>query len=159
MSCKHCSFVFILFLSACASNQWEPSEVEEVFVVDIKSSGLKIFDYSMKKTMPQAGGGGMRGGDSGKGSGQRGGLGGMGGGQGSGRMGGENPDNGSAMKEYFKGMLESKLKKTGYCRQGYIELDSYFGRGQLQLRGECEEGATEKDRMKFAKNLSAISEH
>ena len=147
MSCKHYSFVLVLFLSACASNQWQASEVEEVFVVDIKSSGLKIFDYSLTKAMPQAGGSGRRGGSSGKGSGKHAG----------GGMGGGSVDNGSAMKEYFNAMLESKLKKTAYCRQGYIELDSYLGKGQLQLRGECEEAATEEDRIKFANNLPSIS--
>jgi len=148
MSCKHYSFVLVFLLSACASNQWQASEVEEVFVVDIKSSGLKIFDYSLTKAMLQAGGGGRRGGSSGKGSGKHAGRGGT---------GGSSADNGLAMKEYFNAMLESKLKKTAYCRQGYIELDSYLGKGQLQLRGECEEAATEEDRIKFANNLPTIS--
>ena len=160
MSYKNCFLVFILslFLTACASKQWKPSEVDEVFVTDIKPGGLKIFDYSLTNTTAQAGGGGRRGG-SGKNTGKHGGRGGgagggMGGGKsgGHGGMGGGRSDNGSGMKQYFTDMLESKLKKSGYCRQGYIELDSYFGRGQLQMRGECEEGATEEDRIKFVNN-------
>ncbi len=142
-----------LFLTACASNQWEPSEVDEVFVTDIKSSGLKIFNYSLTKTTPQAGGGSGKGigkhGGGGKGTGKHGGgkkSGGYGGG------GGGKSANESGMKPYFNEMLESKLKKSGYCREGYIELNSYFGRGQLQLRGECEEAATEEDRIKFVNN-------
>ena len=156
MSCKNYFLVLILslFLTACASNQWEPSEVNELFVTDIKPGGLKIFNYSLTKTTPQASGDGKPDG-SGKGAGKHGGRG-MGGGKsgGHGSMGGGKPDNESDMKQYFNDMLESKLKKSGYCREGYIELDSYFGRGQLQIRGECQEGATEEDRIKFVNNES-----
>ena len=73
-------------------------------------------------------------------------------GGGHGGMGGGKYDDGSSMKQYFNDMLKSKLEKSGYCREGYIELDSYFGRGELQIRGECEEGATEEDRVKFVNN-------
>ena len=69
-------------------------------------------------------------------------------------MGGGKPANESSMKPYFNDMLESKLKNSGYSREGYIELDSYSGRGQLQMRGECEEGATEEDRIKFVNKES-----
>ena len=143
-------FVLILplLLAACASNQWKPTEVDEVFVTDIKSSGLKIFNYSLTKTTPQASGSGeRRGGSNGKGSGKHSGRGGNGSGYG-GKGGGKSADE-SSMKPYFNEMLESKLKESGYCREGYIELDSYFGRGQLKMRGECEEGATEEDQIKF----------
>lgn len=151
MSCKNYFLVFILFLTACASNQWKPSEVDEIFVTDIKPGGLKIFNYSLTKTMPQANGGGKRGG--GRGAGMHGGgRGGKGGGHGD--MGGRKPDNESSMKQYFNDMLKLKLEKSGYCREGYIELDSYSGRGRLQVRGECEEGATEEDRIKFVNNKS-----
>ena len=157
MSCKHYFLVLILslFLTACANNQWKSSEVDEVFVTDIKSSGLKIFSYSLTKTAAQTSGSGERGG-SGKGSGKHGGRGGKGGGKsnGHGSMGSGKSTYESGMKPYFNEMLESKLKKSGYCREGYIELGSYFGRGQLQIRGECEEGATEEDRIKFVNNES-----
>ncbi len=148
-------FVLILplLLAACASNQWKPSEVDEVFVTDIKSSGLKIFNYSLTRTTPQASdSGGRRGGSSGKGSGKHSGRGGNGSGYG-GKGGGRSADE-SSMKPYFNEMLESKLKESGYCREGYIELNSYFGKGQLKIRGECEEGATEEDRIKFINNES-----
>ena len=154
MSCKNYCFVLILplLLAACASNQWEPSEVDEVFVTDIKSSGLKIFNYSLTKTTSQASGSGERRSGSGKGSGKHSGRGGNGGGYG-GKGGGKSADE-SSMKAYFNEMLESKLKESGYCREGYIELNSYFGKGQLKIRGECEEGATEEDLIKFVNNES-----
>ncbi len=148
-------FVLILplLLAACASNQWKPTEVDEVFVTDIKSSGLKIFNYSLTKTTPQASGSAeRRGGSNGKGSGKHSGRGGNGSGYG-GKGGGKSADE-SSMKPYFNEMLESKLKESGYCREGYIELNSYFGKGKLEIRGECEEGATEEDRIKFVNNES-----
>jgi hypothetical protein len=149
-------FLLLLFsLTACASTQWHPSEVEEVFVTDIKASGLKIFNYSLTNTTAQASGK-RGGGGKGSGAGKQGGGKGMGGGKngGYGGMGGGNSENLSSMKPYFNNMLEAKLKKSGYCRHGYIELDSYFGRGQLKMRGECEEGATDEDRIKFANKES-----
>ena len=154
MNCRNYFLVLSLFLTACASNQWKSSEIDEVFVTDIKAGGLKIFNYSLTKTTPQTGSGGERNGSSGKGSGKHSGRGGKGAGKsdGHGSMGSGKSAYESSMKPYFNEMLELKLKKTGYCRDGYIELDSYFGRGQLQIRGECEEGATEEDRIKFINN-------
>ena len=151
MKYKNYFLVLLLSLTACASNQWESSEVEEGFVTDIKTSGLKIFNYSLTRATPQASGRSANNKGSGKHAG-RGGMGGKGGGYGG--MGGGKSADESSMKPYFNDMLESKLKKSGYCREGYIELDSYFGRGQLQMRGECEEGATEEDRIKFVNQES-----
>ena len=157
MNCKNYFLLLILslFMTACASNQWEHSEVEEVFVTDIKSSGLKIFNYSLTNTTAQASGNGKRGG-SGKGSGKYSGRGGKGGGKSNGHGGMSSGKSAyeSNMKPYFNEMLESKLKRSGYCREGYIELNSYFGRGQLKTRGECEESATEEDRIKFVNKES-----
>jgi hypothetical protein len=156
MCCKNYLLVLIFFLTACANNQWKSSEVDEVFVTDIKPGGLKIFNYSLTKTTAQTGGGSERNASSGKGSGKHSGRGGKGAGKsdGHGSMGSGKSAYESSMKPYLNEMLESKLKKSGYCRDGYIELDSYFGRGQLQIRGECEEGATEEDRIKFVNNES-----
>jgi hypothetical protein len=148
MNYKNYFLVWSLFLSSCASNPWESAEVAEVFVTDIKSSGLKIFNYSLTRVAPQNSGS-ERGGGSSKGSGKHGGRGGKGGGYGGMGSGKSNDD--SAIKSYLNEMLESKLKKTGYCQDGYIELDSSLGRGLLQIRGECEEAATEGDWVKFAR--------
>ena len=127
--------------------------MSEVFVTDIKSSGLKIFEYSLTRVAPQNSGS-KSGGSNSKGSGKHGGKGkGKGSGKsgGYGGMGGGKSNENSAIKLYLNEMLESKLKKTGYCQDGYIELDSSFGRGLLHIRGECEEAATEEDWVKFAR--------
>ena len=150
MSYKYYFLVLSLFLTSCASNPWESSEVAEVFVTDIKSSGLKIFNYSLTRVTPQNGSS-ERGGGNSKGSGKHGGRGGKSG-SGYGGMGSGKSNDDSAIKLYFNEKLESKLKKTGYCQDGYIELDRSFGRGLLTIRGECEEAATEEDRIKFVHN-------
>ena len=45
--------------------------------------------------------------------------------------------------------LEAKLSETGYCREGYTEIDTYQTEGRLNLIGECNETATEQDRVFF----------
>lgn len=42
------------------------------------------------------------------------------------------------------------LAENGYCREGYFILDQYIGPAETVLRGECKEGATEQDRMRFS---------
>ncbi|NOR79695.1 MAG: hypothetical protein GQ529_02500 [Methyloprofundus sp.] len=46
--------------------------------------------------------------------------------------------------------LDSKLAETGYCREGYIVLNNYVGKGKSQIRGEYKEGTTDSNRKKFA---------
>ena len=134
-----------LCLVACADNQnrHEINEVgiNEVFVTDIKPEGLKLFSYSVTKNMQNIGKGGVGGSipDDRRGGVHR-------------DMDDAKPDRPSmhdTMKEMIFQKLESKLAETGYCREGYIELGSYFGWEQSEIRGECKEGATAEDRKKF----------
>jgi hypothetical protein len=134
-----------LLLTACASNQWESSNVEESFVTDIKSSGLKLFEYGLTRGSAKADGDGNYGGSNSKGSDKGSGK---GKGKGGGKGGGKSVDI-SEVKLYLDKMLTLKLKSSGYCRDGYIEFNSIYGRRKLKIRGECIEGATEKDRIKF----------
>ena len=142
-----------LFITACASQQRQRPKVNQIFVTNISEQGLKIFSFSMTREMSSRGKGG------GKGSGRGGKGGGMGGGMGGGRHGGKggsNADSDEGMEEKIKNKvldrLESKLDRTGYCREGYTELESYFSRRASQIRGECNEDATEEDRVKFINN-------
>jgi hypothetical protein len=41
------------------------------------------------------------------------------------------------------------VQQMGYCREGFLEIDSSASRFNLWLKGECKEGATEEDRKKF----------
>ena len=46
-------------------------------------------------------------------------------------------------------MLDNKVAMTGYCRDGFIELNSNFSEELYQVRGECYEAATAEDRTYF----------
>ena len=41
--------------------------------------------------------------------------------------------------------LEVELKETGYCRDGYMELDRMMQPSQTFIKGECHEAASAKD--------------
>ncbi len=41
------------------------------------------------------------------------------------------------------------VEQMGYCREGFLEIDSSASRFNLWVKGECKEGATEEDRKKF----------
>lgn len=45
--------------------------------------------------------------------------------------------------------LEYKLQTSGYCRQGYFILGNYNQFGSVEIRGECQESATEADKQLF----------
>ncbi len=49
------------------------------------------------------------------------------------------------------------VRESGYCREGFLELDRSISSFHLWVRGECREGANESDREQFssAKILTA----
>lgn len=120
----------MLFFSliACASNgngaHGSVPEFDEHFVTNITSDGTKFFSYSASISRPSGGG----------------------------RPSGGRPDQAamqSKIEEKLRQRLEQKISETGYCREGYIEINSYIGRGNSQIRGKCKEGATDRDRLTF----------
>lgn len=42
------------------------------------------------------------------------------------------------------------VSQTGYCREGYFELDYRLSHSVQWIRGECREGASSEDRQAFA---------
>ncbi|QYK14904.1 hypothetical protein K0I63_07655 [Shewanella rhizosphaerae] len=46
--------------------------------------------------------------------------------------------------------LEKTIAMTGYCREGYLELSRIIEEGRGEIRGECNDGATDADISKFA---------
>jgi len=46
--------------------------------------------------------------------------------------------------------LSKTLDMTGYCREGFMELSRMIEVGRAEIRGECNEGATDEDRAKFS---------
>lgn len=41
------------------------------------------------------------------------------------------------------------VQRMGYCREGFLDIDSSVSRYNLWVKGECKEGATEEDIKKF----------
>lgn len=41
------------------------------------------------------------------------------------------------------------VQHMGYCRDGFLEIDSSASQYNLWLKGECKDGATEDDKKKF----------
>ena len=41
------------------------------------------------------------------------------------------------------------VQQIGYCREGFLEIDSSVSQFNLWVKGECKEGATEEDIKKF----------
>ncbi|MCL6415727.1 hypothetical protein MIB92_08695 [Aestuariirhabdus sp. Z084] len=64
--------------------------------------------------------------------------------------------NTNPLLEALTDSIDNALEDTGYCREGYIELDHFSRRGLARIRGECKEGATELDRRLFPNQRDAI---
>lgn len=45
--------------------------------------------------------------------------------------------------------VEYVVKKSGYCREGFLEIDKSLSRYHIWMKGECKEGATTEDQQKF----------
>lgn len=41
------------------------------------------------------------------------------------------------------------VERMGYCREGFLEIDSSASQYNLWLKGECKDGATEDDKRRF----------
>ena len=49
------------------------------------------------------------------------------------------------------------VKQMGYCRDGFLEIDSSVSQFNLWVKGECKEGASEEDIKKFGtKNILPV---
>lgn len=133
-----------VFLTACANGpDREPPPMEHKLHTSIYDNGSKLFVFQMLRG---AGPDGTR-----EGAGPRGG--GNGGpppGGGRGGKPGKGPDPDKMLKQAHEA-LALTLAETGYCREGYMTLEEKTDRGQLAIRGECTETATEADREEFGK--------
>lgn len=141
---------FSLMLFACASNEPKPPKTTDAFATLIKADGSKQFSYALMMELPARGGKPPRGG---KGMGGKG-PGGHHGGPPPGSPG-KNFDRNSAddMQDKLKHSTEegllAKLEDTGFCRNGYRQLEIQSRRGAMSILGECYDKATDQDRSKF----------
>lgn len=136
-----------LIVSACAHRP-PPLDMDEIFFeTQIKQDGTKLFAFSIPLMKPREGakGGGGRGGRGGEGGGR----GGRGGQESRGGSAQKSSDSSERMNEQLYASLDEKLDETGYCQTGYIEIDTHQTEDRLHLLGECNETASELDRLDF----------
>ncbi|WP_231129239.1 hypothetical protein [Alteromonas mediterranea] len=135
-----------LIVSACAHRPG-PLDMDEIFFeTQIKQDGTKLFAFSIPLMKPREGakGGGGRGG-----RGEGGGRGGRGGQESRGGSSKKSSDSSERMTEQLYASLDEKLDATGYCQTGFIEIDTHQTEDRLHLLGECNETASELDRLDF----------
>lgn len=136
-------FVLPLLLLSCGSNQVRMSEYNEVLETEIVDNGTKFFTYRLIRKFPQ---------DTSETRSLDPNLNGNAGRGNRGSRSGTMRPSGPGMDVSFEAIeaqLELKLAETGYCREGYLELDSSSINGQYAIRGECREGASDNDRRTF----------
>lgn len=137
-----------LIVSACAHRPPPLDKDEIYFETKIKQDGTKLFAFSIP-SMKQP--------DSGKGGGGRGSRSQEGGGRG-GRSGQkalegaseQSSDSSDRMAKQLYASLDKKLDETGYCQTGFIEIDTHQTEDRLHLLGECNETASDLDRLDFS---------
>ena len=49
-------------------------------------------------------------------------------------------------------LMEAKIVESGFCQGGYRIINSYFRHNRSEIRGECNDTATNEDKMKFHTN-------
>lgn len=142
-----------LMLFACASNEPKPPKTTDTFTSLIKTDGTKQFSYVLVMEMPERGGRPPRGGKSMGGKGP----GGHHGGPPPGGQGKKGPafdrDGADDMQDKLTHLTEegllAQLEDSGYCRNGYRQLEIQSRRGAMSILGECYDKATDEDRNKF----------
>ncbi|NIB40005.1 hypothetical protein HBA55_10430 [Pseudomaricurvus alkylphenolicus] len=122
-----------LMLSACSSNDTKlHKSLRETFDTEITANGSKMFTFELTTKRPS----GPR--ETPRVKTER---------------NGDKPRSSGLSKKKLKShlhnRLDQKLVENGYCREGYLVLDSFVARGHASLRGECRETATSGDREKF----------
>ena len=136
-------------LTACAHKPPPRPVEEDMFVTNIKDSGAKIFRFSMATAPtdePRGEGPGQRsGGRKGPPPGAS-----QSSGSSVGNAGTQRGDSYSKKREALYARLNEKLTNTQYCREGFIEIDTYEALRRFYLLGECNESATEQDKQNFA---------
>jgi hypothetical protein len=124
------------FLVACTTpgRSYTDSNLVETLEIEILPNTSKMFVYRLRMPEDRMNNGIHieRGGFHDSGSGERGGV----------QINSSSP----------KRLLENAsyvVEHMGYCREGFLEIDSSVSPFNLWMKGECKEGATEDDKKKF----------
>jgi hypothetical protein len=123
-----------LLLAACASDQPVPIPgLKESFHTEIAANGAKRFSYSLEMARQDIPPPFTQGG--------RGRMGGMS--RDSAIQGGRQRGPGGAGPLQFDKAMQQKLTETGFCREGYFEIERSVSAMGGEVRGECREGAVQ----------------
>ena len=148
-----------IFLCACSSNQ-KSDTPQGYLATHIFDDGSKQFVYTVD--LPESSGQSKRGKGSGRpgtvagsvqGSSNRGLSGGVSAGTGSRGKGGNNGRGQLGKATQLQDALDAELKKTGYCRDGFMELERMMQPSQTFIKGECVETASHTDRENFPNEM------
>ena len=124
------------FLVACSTpgRSYTDSKLVETLEIEIMPNTSKMFVYRLRMPEDHMNNGVRidRGGFHGDGGGERGGV-------------SINSSSPKRLEENAGYVVEH----MGYCREGFLEIDSSVAPYNLWLKGECKEGATEEDKKKF----------
>lgn len=134
-----CLSAITIAVSGCQNKPTRPEPIER-FITNITEDGGKFFVYSLEMPRPKkAREPGMMRRPPRDGRGMSPG----------GNPGMSHKRSGSANK--LDKLLEETLEETGFCREGFFELERQQGLGGplASIRGECREGASADDREKF----------
>lgn len=150
--------LMILLLGACSNTQ-KNQTIEDYLATNIRSDGSKEFYYTVTMSNDQNSrkgkggsnvnaGGRLSGGSS---SNTRAGAGITVGGSGNRQRGnkGGGRQAGAARDERLSEQLEKKLRSTGFCREGWMEIERDYLPPNATIRGECNETATDRDLRNF----------
>ncbi|MDH4020489.1 MAG: hypothetical protein OEU84_12900 [Xanthomonadales bacterium] len=149
----------LIYVVGCSSNQ--KNEVPRGYLAtNIFDDGSKQFVYTVE--LPESTGQGKRGKGNGRpgnvsgqvrGSSNRGISGGVTAGTGGSSKAGKGRRGQQGRAGLLNDAVEAELKKTGYCRDGFMELDRMMEPGQTFIKGECVEAASVNDREKFPNEI------
>lgn len=144
----------LIFCVACSGNQNNPSS-RGYLATHIFDDGSKQFVYTVE--LADAAGPGNRSSGAGRpgnvagnvqGSSSRGLSAGVTAGSAS-RRGGKGKKGQQSRDSLLVDSLQTELEMTGYCRDGYMELDRMTEPSQTYIKGECVEAASKKDYARF----------
>lgn len=148
-----------VLLSTCASEPQRPEPPVGYLATHIEEDGTKKFQYTID--VPEAKerrGNGRPGNLKGHayGNSSRGVAGGVT--AGTGRSGSRAAGSGNARLAQINGQLEKQLerelKNSGFCDAGHRETARVVQPDMVYIRGECEDKATDEDRVRYASNQS-----
>ena len=128
-----------LLIAACTSTgrSYVESSMQETLDVEILPNTSKMFVYRLRWPQDEQGNNVHIARNSSFG----------GGGEGGGGRGGVDINRSSEQR--LRENAGYVVQNMGYCREGFLVIDSSMSRFHLWLKGECKEGATAEDRKKF----------